>query len=235
MRPVIGLLPLFDEEKESYWMLPGYIRLVERCRGLPLILPPTTEPEALAQCAALCNGFLFTGGHDVSPALYGQTPRPCCGAPCPERDSMETQLLRLALEQKKAVLGICRGIQLINAVLGGTLYQDLPTEHPSLLEHHMSPPYDRSVHTVEICKGSLLEQLLGVQTLPVNSYHHQGICALAPGLEVDAVAPDGLIEAAHLPQHPFLLAVQWHPEFSYQTDPASVKLMQAFVDACTKE
>lgn len=130
---------------------------------------------------------MLTGGQDVSPALYGAAPAPACGETCPARDAMETKLLALALEQDKPVLGICRGIQFLNVYLGGTLYQDLPTEHPSAAEHHQKPPYDVPVHSVTLVPARPLYQLLGKCELAVNSLHHQAIRKLAPTLQVMAL------------------------------------------------
>lgn len=232
MRKVIGVVPLWDEKKDSCWMLPGYMQGLEACGALPLVLPLTTDEGVLADALRLCDGLLLTGGHDIDPALYGQAPLPQCGVLCPARDKMEVYLLRAALAADKPVLGICRGIQLLNAVLGGTLYQDLPTQHPSDVTHVMTPPYDRAVHTVEILPGTLLADLCGAGTLAVNSYHHQAVDKAAPGLQVMAQAPDGLVEAVRLPGKAFVVAVQWHPEFSYKNDACSKALLQAFVDAC---
>lgn len=232
MRKVIGVVPLWDEKKDSCWMLPGYMQGLEACGALPLVLPLTTDEGVLADALRLCDGLLLTGGHDIDPALYGQAPLPQCGVLCPARDKMEVYLLRAALAADKPVLGICRGIQLLNAVLGGTLYQDLPTQHPSDVTHVMTPPYDRAVHTVEILPGTLLADLFGAGALAVNSYHHQAVDKAAPGLQVMAQAPDGLVEAVRLPGKAFVVAVQWHPEFSYKNDACSKALLQAFVDAC---
>lgn len=232
MRKVIGVVPLWDEKKDSCWMLPGYMQGLQACGALPLVLPLTTDEGVLADALRLCDGLLLTGGHDIDPALYGQAPLPQCGVLCPARDKMEVYLLRAALAADKPVLGICRGIQLLNAVLGGTLYQDLPTQHPSDVTHVMTPPYDRAVHTVEILPGTLLADLFGAGTLAVNSYHHQAVDKAAPGLQVMAQAPDGLVEAVRLPGKAFVVAVQWHPEFSYKSDACSKALLQAFVDAC---
>ena len=112
-RPLIGIVPLVDAQRESYWMLPGYMRGVEQAGGLPIMLPLTDDDAALRQLADTCDGFLLTGGQDVSPALYGAAPVPACGETCPARDAMETKLLALALEQDKPVLGICLGMQLM--------------------------------------------------------------------------------------------------------------------------
>ena len=230
-RPRIGVIPLVDGERESYWMLPGYLKGVMEAGGLPAMLPLTADRGMLEQIADQWDAFLFTGGQDVSPAVYGQQALPVCGERCHLRDDMERTLLALALERDKPVFGICRGIQLINAALGGTLYQDLPAQAPSDVEHHQSPPYDRPVHQVEIVEDTPLFGLLNKRVLSVNSYHHQAVRDLAPGLRAMAYSTDGLVEAVYAPGKRYVWAVQWHPEFSFQTDSDSKKLFQSFVDA----
>ena len=131
------------------------------------------------------------------------------------------------------MLGICRGIQFFNACLGGTLYQDLPTEYPSEVAHVMRPPYDQAVHSIALLPGSPLSALLGRTELGVNSYHHQAIKALPPGLGEMARSEDGLVEAVYLPDKSFVWAVQWHPEFSFRTDENSRKIFSAFVAAAS--
>lgn len=231
-RPVIGITPLWDDEKESVWMLPGYVNGIISGGGLPLTLPLTSDRKMLAQASELCDGFLFTGGHDVSPTLYGEHEKFDNLACCPARDEMESILLRMALEADKPLLGICRGIQFLNAALGGTLYQDIPSEWDSLLEHHQTPPYYLPIHNVSLEPDSPLFALLQEKTIPVNSYHHQAIKELAPPLKAMAYAEDGLVEAVYLPDKTFVWAVQWHPEFSYQSDSRSQKILEAFVKSC---
>ncbi len=231
MRPVIGVMPLWDGEKESVWMLPGYTDGIRSAGGIPVIFPLTADREELGRLTDLCDGFLFTGGHDVSPELYGETPSAAMGETCPLRDAMETTVLEKALASGKAVLGICRGLQFINAALGGTLYQDLPSQRPSGTEHHQSPPYDRPVHRVTLSPGSPLRALAGVGMIPVNSYHHQAVKRLSPELRPMAVSEDGLVEAAYMPGAPFVWAVQWHPEFSLKSDGLSLKIFRAFAQA----
>lgn len=234
-KPLIGIVPLVDAERESYWMLPGYMKGIEQAGGIPVMLPLLDGAEELRQLAETLDGVLLTGGQDVSPALYGCAPSAQCGECCPARDAMEQALFPLLRAQGKPVLGICRGIQLINVLMGGTLYQDLPTEHPSDIEHHQTLPYDRPCHTVRLLPGSPLHALLETDVLPVNSYHHQAIRELAPGLAAMAVAGDGLVEAVCAPEPPFLWAVQWHPEFSYRSDENSRKIFRRFVEACGGE
>ena len=144
---------------------------------------------------------------------------------------MEEKLLALALETDKPVLGICRGIQFLNAAMGGSLYQDLPTQKPSDLEHHQTPPYDIPVHRVTLVPSSPLQNLLQVSELSVNSYHHQAIHRLSQRLIPMAYSTDGLIEAVYMPDHRFVWGVQWHPEFSHKTDENSRKILKAFVNA----
>ena len=233
MKPVVGVMPLWDDEKDSLWMLPGYLEGIRQAGGLPIVLPLTEDVGELEQLAGLCDGFLFTGGHDVSPALYHEEPLEGLVDCCQIRDAMEGTVLQMALDRDLPVLGICRGIQFINAFLGGSLYQDLPSQHPSEIEHHQAPPYDVPAHAVALVEGSPLRRCLGVERLPVNSYHHQAVRRLAPGLEAMACAPDGLTEAAYMPGKRFLWAVQWHPEFSYKTDEYSRRIFRVLIDSMT--
>ncbi|MDD3253553.1 MAG: gamma-glutamyl-gamma-aminobutyrate hydrolase family protein [Lachnospiraceae bacterium] len=231
--PMIGLIPLVDENRESYWMLPGYMTGLEAAGAIPVMLPLTANEDVIAQLVDGLDGFLLTGGHDVDPALYGEAASEFCGAPCGERDRMERLVLDKALRADKPVLGICRGLQYLNVYLGGTLYQDLPSQHESTVEHHMHPPYDRAIHTVTVRQDSWLSELLGVEELAVNSYHHQAIWTLAPGLEALAVSEDGLVEAVRMPDKRFVVATQWHPEFSWKVDENSRKLFRSFAEACS--
>ena len=203
-KPWIGLVPLIDPERESLWMLPGYMEGVLAAGGIPVMLPLTEENTNIPELLDRLDALIFTGGHDVSPSFYGETPVPECGRSIPERDTMEKLLLDAALERDMPVLGICRGLQFFNAALGGTLYQDLPTQHPSGVEHEMKPPFDRSEHEVEVLENTPLYDILG---------------------------PDGLIEAVWMPGKRFFLAVQWHPEHSFQKNEGSLSLFQALVKA----
>ncbi len=231
MKPIIGVLPLWDDSNNSIWMLPGYMDGISAAGGLPLMLPFTEDEAEISQLAGLCDGFLFTGGHDVLPELYGEEPLEKLISCCRKRDVMETLLLKQVMEADKPVLGICRGIQLINAALGGSLWQDLPTQHPSDIDHYPHAPHGVPVHEVDVLPGSPLGDLIGAGKLAVNSSHHQAVKELAEGLEAMAISPDGLIEALYKPDQRFLWAVQWHPERLYQTDPCNGKIFRAFLEA----
>ena len=149
-KPLIGVSTLYDSERDSYWMLPGYMKGIEECGGIPVMLPLTSDTDIISRLAREFDGFLFTGGQDVNPKLYGDPLSSKCGETCCERDEMELALLNEIIALDKPLLGICRGIQFLNAALGGTLYQDLPTEHPSEIVHCMKTPYDRAAHNVHI-------------------------------------------------------------------------------------
>lgn len=235
MKTIIGIVPLWDDEKQSYWMLPGYMKGIEMAGGIPVILPMTDVKEDLTQLVDMCDGFLITGGHDIDPQLYGEEPMAECGILCVERDRMEMELLALALKADKAVLGICRGMQLMNTALGGSLYQDIPVQHPSSVIHHQRPPYHMPSHEVMLIPDSPLGLLMGKQRLSVNSCHHQGVKALSGRLHAMAAAEDGLIEAVFMPEKAFVWGVQWHPEFSYKTDGDSMKIFQAFLKAAGEQ
>lgn len=231
-KPLIGICPLWDEEKQSFWMLPGYLEGILAAGGLPIMLPLSQNTADLAALVCLCDGFIFSGGQDVSPALYGESVRfdtVCC---CASRDAMEQQLFALILQANKPLLGICRGLQLINVLLGGSLYQDLPQQRTDVLNHRQKPPYDTPMHSVTLESSAPLGRLLGCDKIEVNSYHHQAIKELAPNLRPMAAAPDGVIEAAYLPEAKFLWAIQWHPEFSYHRDPNSRAILSSFIAHC---
>ena len=230
MKPLVGVMPLWDDEKESIWMLPGYLEGLQEAGATPIIFPMTQDPEELTRLVDMCDGILLTGGHDVTPSIYGEEPLEGKVSCCSKRDSMEKLVLEEAIIKDKPVLGICRGIQFINAVLGGTLYQDLPTQHPSSVEHHQTPPYDVPVHAVNVRKGTPLYECLGLEAIRVNSYHHQAVKDVAPGFEVMAGSEDGLVEAVYRPGSKFLWAVQWHPEFSFKTDVNSKRIFRVFVE-----
>lgn len=231
MSKVIGVMPLYDGEKDSYWMLPGYMTMLESAGAVPLMLPLTDDEAVLDYFLKSCGGFLLTGGHDVSPSLYGAERLQGCGECCPLRDKMDSRILAGAVKADKPVLGICRGIQLMNAATGGTLYQDLPAQRGGKTEHHMAPPYDRAVHGVDILKATPFFDIFGKEKIGVNSYHHQAVKELSPAFKAGAVSEDGIIEGIYMPDKKFIVGVQWHPEFFYKKDVNSRKLIAAFVSA----
>lgn len=234
-KPVIGIMPLYDDEKNSYWMLPEYMKGLEGAGAITLMLSLTDDSDKLDYFVEICDGFLLTGGHDISPELYGEKRSERCGITNILRDNMDKYILERAVDKNMAVLGICRGIQIMNGVYGGTLYQDLESEFSSNLEHHMEPPYDRGIHSVSIVENTPLHNILNKSKCDVNSYHHQAIKDLGSAFKIMAKADDGIIEGIYMPDKKFVLGVQWHPEFSYKVNEDSRKIFSAFVNASIGE
>lgn len=231
-QPIIGLVPSVDLAQDRCSMAGAYCRAVSGGGGLPLVLPLTSDAADLTRILEVCDGILFTGGPDVAPARYGEETLPECGQIIPERDEMEDVLFHAALAAGKPMLGICRGIQVINVALGGTLWQDLPSQVGKAVCHRQPEPYNQPCHMVSVVPDTPLAKLLGKTESAVTSRHHQAVKDLAPGLKVMAYGPDGVVEAVWMPDKPFVWGVQWHPESIYPTSEDSRKLFAAFVEAC---
>ncbi len=225
-RPLIGITVNRNYNRRRVWLPYTYSCRIEEAGALPLLLPPL-EPVAAGLLLGSLHGLLLSGGGDVAPFYYGEEPQPDLDEVDPQRDAWEYALVRAALVRGLPLFGICRGLQMLNVVLGGTLIQDLG--RVGCLQHRQKAPRTHPSHTVEIFPQTRLAYLLGEGRLAVNSYHHQAPAAIAPGLKKAAAAPDGVIEALEDPDHRFLIGVQWHPE-SLQ-HPASSLLFQAFVNA----
>lgn len=228
-KPIIGLTPSWNEQEQKQLVQPGYLESIRRAGGLGVMLSLTDRDEDIAQFVEMCDGFLFVGGPDVEPRYYGQERLEACAAVSAARDTLELKLMEAVLKTDKPILGVCRGLQVLNVALGGTLYQDVPSQYESALAHGMEPPYDREAHPVRVVAETPLGELSPLEG--VNSRHHQAIDCLAPGLEPMAYAADGLIEAAYMPGKRFVWAVQWHPEAFWNADGANQELFERFVDA----
>lgn len=227
MRVVIAM-PRMSTDPEPTVAQSKYIESLARA-GARMRWVELSDPEQAVQDALTCDGLLLPGGGDMDPKFYGQERIPACGEPNLLRDAAEPLLLRAFLAADKPVLGICRGIQVLNAVLGGDLYQDIkPFEH---LPHN---GHWAKVHTVTVRRGTLLSRILGQDTVLVNSQHHQAVDRVAPGFTLAALSEDGIVEAIEKPDARFCLGVQWHPEWLSDADPAMQGLFDAFVNACSK-
>lgn len=236
--PLIAITGGYDRATRSDgWageavFVPGdYTRAVEGAGAIPLVIPPSAGALANAEALlAAVDGILLTGGWDIAPAHYGQDPHTETESPDADRDVLELELARGAIERDIPVLGICRGMQLINVVTGGTLHQHLP-EVVGHEEHRRdAASFDRNRHDVRLERGSRVARWEAATVLDAASHHHQGIDALGAGLTVTGWAPDGLPEAVELADHPFFVGVQWHPEVDPRTP-----LVRALVSAATTQ
>lgn len=232
-KPLIGVLPLFDGNYQNIWMFPGYTDAIIESGGIPLVLNLLDDSNDIDRLVDQFDGFLFTGGQDIHPSEYGQIALPFLKEFYPPRDFMEKKLLESIIIRDKPVLGVCRGMQLINTVLGGELFQDIPEQMVSEIKvlHQQQGQYKFPVHPVHVKKNSLLYEVLEEERLMVNSMHHQGISILSSRLLANAFSDDGLVEAVAIPELSFGLAVQWHPEFLWQNSNLHLRLFQAFVAA----
>jgi putative glutamine amidotransferase len=214
VRPVIGLTSYEEQARWGVWDVPSvllpvrYVQAVVAAGGVPLLLPPI--PDVVEPALARLDGLILAGGPDIEPSRYGATALESTGAPRVDRDSAELGLVTTALAAGLPVLGICRGLQLMNVARGGTLHQHLPDVVGS--DEHAPAPAVYGHHPVKVTPGSLLAESLGQTEAEVPTYHHQGIDELGAGLTVSATASDGMIEAVEDQSLPFCLAVQWHPE-----------------------
>jgi putative glutamine amidotransferase len=217
-----------------------YVRALTTCGGVPWVIPLLQgDQQTLAEIYARLDGVMLTGGVDVDPQNYSEERHPLCGKTDPPRDWTETQLIRWALRDGKPILGVCRGIQILNVAAGGTLYQDVRAQRSGAIKHDYFPmdgPYARDmlVHPVRVTADSRLASILGAEQTQVNSMHHQAIKDLAPGLRATALAPDGVIEGIEGANGQYVVGVQWHPEELVETMPSMRQLFASFVQAAIR-
>ncbi len=212
-----------------------YLHAVQQAGGVPVPLPPQLSAASLQRLGAELDGLLLTGGGDVDPALWGEAPHPKLYDVAPSRDTLETSALHLALGRSLPVLAVCRGLQVLNVALGGTLYQDVATEPGTQLLHSQKEPRDQPTHKVKVASGSRLAETLGADEIEVNSMHHQAIHRLGRGLTAVAWAPDQLVEGAEWDDPArFVLGVQWHPEELVGHSEPARRLFSALVAAARK-
>lgn len=230
MRPVIGITCAWEEERQRFFLSAAYVRAVEAAGGLPVPIP-YTGAAGVAPWLEILDGLVLSGGGDVDPFYFGEEPLPGCGEVDPRRDSFELELVREALRLHLPLLGICRGLQVINVAAGGDIYQDIYRQVPGCLKHRQDAPRWAATHGVEVREGTRLAYILGTGSLRVNSFHHQAVRRVAPGLVIAACAPDGLVEALESAGAGFVLGVQWHPEAMWERDCRCLGLFEALVDA----
>jgi putative glutamine amidotransferase len=243
MKPVIGVTPDFNAgdrkdmggREPTYFLRARYIRAIEELGGIPLILPLVAGPSARRGLLDRIDGMLITGsGPDLPPRLYGERQRYKFALVSERRANFELEIVLQARKRDLPLLGICGGMQTLNVACGGSLYQDIPAQVPGALEHRQKTKAIHVAHAVTVTPRSLLNRVLGMTSLMVNSSHHQSVKTVAPSLKASALAPDGIIEAIESPAHRFLLAIQWHPEFLFERYAVQRRLFEALLHAASR-
>ena len=209
-RPIIGITGNYDTG--TCTLLEGYYRSVLEAGGTPLIIPPSEDTDAMVSLLERVDALIFSGGGDINPLYLGEEPQRELGSINPARDWHELMLMRLAANRQIPILGICRGLQVMTAALGGKLYQDIYNEASATLKHSQKTERYVVTHTVRITFGTLLHKIFGTETLAVNSFHHQAVREIAPGFVASAFSPDDIIEAVESICYKSMIGVQWHPE-----------------------
>ena len=246
MGPIIGITGTLKEDVETVAERPlgrfirtdlDYVEGVVGAGGAPVVLPPLGDEQAAASLVGSLDGLLLSGGSDLDPGYYGEEPGIELGPTIPERDAFEMALVRLALRRGIPIFGICRGMQVLNVALGGTLYQDLPSQwEGEVFKHRQAIPKWQPSHEVEVRDGSYIAEVMGRDVVKVNSYHHQGVKDLAVGLVVTGRSADGVVEAVEAKDlsERWLLGVQWHAEAMRGVGPQQESLFEAHVSAAER-
>jgi putative glutamine amidotransferase len=235
-QPLIGITSGLTQNKSGSPVCQlgqAYVSAIQKAGGNPVIIPVGVDESTLNSLLSHVDGILFTGGGDIDPALFNGTPHARVYGISSERDTLEISLIREALSAGKPLLAICRGIQVLNIALGGTLYTHIQDQRDQSLKHDWFPdfPRDKLAHSVRLTPGSKLHQIFGSEEIRVNSLHHQGIAELGQGLRATGLAPDDLVEGVEVEGATFAIGVQWHPE-CLPDDSGSQALFRAFVEAC---
>ncbi len=237
MRPLIGI-PCHTGFRQGtgrpiYCNNRAYVYALEHAGGVPILIPLLDDLSALDTLLPRLDGLLLPGGYDLQPHLYGEEPHPLLGEVDPQIDELELALVRWALQEDLPTLGACRGIQLINVALGGSLYQDLGAQYLGSITHmNLDLPRNHLAHRIYVEPGSQMEAILGTRELRVNSLHHQAVKVPGKGVRISGRAEDGVAELIEVPGYRFMMAAQCHPEEIYTNEPAFARLFSAFVKAC---
>ncbi|MFZ5944421.1 MAG: gamma-glutamyl-gamma-aminobutyrate hydrolase family protein [Bacillota bacterium] len=232
MQPIIGITAGFNNNEEKHFITDYYVKAIESLGGIPILLPSVgiNLVEALYEQV---DGIIFSGGGDVDPGYFGQSPLRGIGEITPLRDRFELYLAKKALNGKKPVLGICRGMQILNIAAGGNIYQDI--EHITKIEHDQKAPKWAPYHEIEVANNSLLLDIIGKNKIKVNSFHHQAVKDIGAGLIKSAWTEDGIVEAVEsVNRERMIIGVQWHPECCWDRDKNAKALFEYLVGNAKK-
>lgn len=230
--PVIGVTTFISSD--GLRLPENYSIAISGEKGVPVILAKIEDEALIKKQIENIDGLLLSGGDDIDPSFFGEGPHQKIGPIEPGRDLYEMKLIKYALEAEKPILGICRGAQILNVCEGGTMYQDIYSQHgDSTMKHNQDAAKDYLSHTVTVTEGTKLNEILGETEIKTNSFHHQANKYPAENLQVSAMSEDGIIEAVESTEHDFVIGVQWHPEGSYLVDEASRKIFRAFIKAAS--
>ena len=232
MLPIIGIIAS-AKDVDDLTSTTTYPKAIEAAGGIPVVLPCGDNFDVYDHFLEICDGFMFTGGCDIRPTRYGEETLPECGSIQDHRDVIELAFFGKAIKTNKPLIAICRGIQLVNVGLGGTLYQDIPSQIGTDIAHKQTEGRFEPSHSVNIIENTPLCAMTGGKaSMIANSFHHQAIKELGRGLEVMARAEDDIIEAVYMPEKPYVRAYQWHPERLWQIDADNLAIFTEFVKAC---
>jgi putative glutamine amidotransferase len=240
MRPLIGITcsrevggawGLYSRGHFMDYTYDDYSRAIHSCGGAPILIPVAQNRDSLGTVLDRSDGLLLSGGPDINPKFYREEPISGLGEIDEALDRMELEATKMALDRGVPIFAVCRGIQVLNVALGGTLYQDIANQVRESINHTQRADKSINTHSIKIERKTLLYDLFKTGKIWVNGKHHQAIKDLAPGLNISARASDGIIEAVEITENKFTLGVQWHPEGSWEVDPYSKRLFRAFVQA----
>ncbi|SHH41733.1 putative glutamine amidotransferase [Anaerosphaera aminiphila DSM 21120] len=232
MKPLIAITPRVDTFWEDINMNSDFFNFLEELGATPIILSYNYDEESIDTVLNKIDGIVFTGGHDINPIYYGEFPNKKCFSLSPKRDVFEFDILKKALDGDIPILAICRGMQMLNIVKGGSLYQDLETEYENPLDHTQGEPFSNTFHKVEIIKDNFYGKLFKDTSIEVNSLHHQAVKKLGDDLKVFSKSSDGIVEGIYLEDKKFVCGVQWHPEYLYKKSEIQRDFLTEFINSC---
>jgi|SRR5690625_2527416 len=237
MKPIIGIVPSIDEESNQYYSNIENAEAIIRVGGLPYLLPYVTCNRDILRIVNIIDGLYVAGGNDVDPKYFNETPHEEIGEINPTRDIFELHLLKMMFKRNKPVLGVCKGMQMINVALGGDLYQDISSQYKDeLIQHKQRAKIVHPTHPIDVKTGTKLYRMIKKKNVYVNSYHHQAVRRLGRNVIVSSYATDGVIEAIESTAHTFVIGVQWHPEcLIVSEDPSFLALYEFFIHHCQKK